>query len=366
VFCRHKRLDLIQQVLDTLDIADDERILAVRNALKQAWPEEWRSELERMLRETPDKSIAVMPAVAGFKRIPSEGALMFVLPICPDCVLYPQVRSMGRLKTRSAQASLVRHLKHSDPAVRGAAALSLARMGVNLTDTIPMDMVELEFWQLMFIALAGGPGLVPRLIDLAAASSNAGDIDFVLGVLGDTKSVEYLIGNLYRQNGVENTAIGLNLITGADLYEEVFIAEEIDEAELFEEEIERMKKGESLHPPGEEPGTTIVQLTRDPRKWEIWWHQNKSDFKPGIRYRNAKPYSPACLLENLRHEKSPVLVRQVAYEELVVRYGLDVPFETDMTVKNQLAGLAQMEALIQATTQQFQEGKWYFAGKPVE
>ena len=62
VFCRQKRMDLIQEVLDVLDIADQERLLAVRNALKHEWPHEWRDQLSDMLGEVPDKAVAVMPA----------------------------------------------------------------------------------------------------------------------------------------------------------------------------------------------------------------------------------------------------------------------------------------------------------------
>ena len=39
---------------------------------------------------------------------------------------------------------------------------------------------------------------------------------------------------------------------------------------------------------------------------------------------NGKPFSPACLLEALESEKSTRFVRQMAYEELVIRYDLYV------------------------------------------
>ena len=85
-----------------------------------------------------------------------------------------------------------------------------------------------------------------------------------------------------------------------------------------------------------------------------------------MRYRSGKAYHPICLLYNLRSERSPVLVRQIAYEELVVRYGIDVPFETDMLVRDQLLALEQIEAIINKESDPFEAGSWYFNGDLIQ
>jgi hypothetical protein len=123
-----------------------------------------------------------------------------------------------------------------------------------------------------------------------------------------------------------------------------------------------LKKGEKLYPPGEEPGTVITRLSQKPEDRHDWGEENESLFSPGIRYRNGKPYSPACLLENLTSEKSIRQVRQSAYEELVIRYGLDVPFETDMLVMRQKQAVAKYAEQIEANSSRFQAGQWYFSG----
>ena len=366
VYCRQKRMDLIQEVLNALDIEDQERVLAVRNALKLEWPQDWHVELERMLKEMPDKSVAVMPAVAGFKRIPAEGALLYVLPICPESVLFPELKSMGRVKAQLARYDLMQHLEDDSQVFCSASALSLLRMGMNPIENIPMISDDAAFCKIMAISLAGGAGYVSMLLDRMERSENAIDDAFALGVLGDSRSVAPLIRYLYRQIEPETVAIALNLITGADLYEDVFVPDEIDEDELFEDEIKKVKKGEPLYPPGEEPGITLTQLTQNPETWEIWWRTNQYRFKTGVRYRNGKPYHPKCLMENLRSEKNPVLVRQIAYEELVVRYGIDVPFETDMLVRDQLHALAQMEVIIEKEGDHFESGRWYFNGQLIQ
>jgi hypothetical protein len=176
--------------------------------------------------------------------------------------------------------------------------------------------------------------------------------------------MDTLLFNLAHNELAESAAMSLNLITGAEIYEEVFIPEEIDEDELFEEELEKFKQGQvPTRPDGQPFGITITRLSQKPEDWQKWWAENKSRFDPGIRYRNGKPYSPACLLENLESEKSPRQVRQLAYEELVIRYGIDFPFETDMFVAQQKQALAKYAEWIKANSSRFKEGAWYFAGQ---
>jgi len=68
-------------------------------------------------------------------------------------------------------------------------------------------------------------------------------------------------------------------------------------------------------------------------------------------------------LENLQSEKSPHKVRQLAYEELVIRYGIDFPFETDMLVSQQKQAIAKYSEWIKTNGGRFREGEWYFTGK---
>lgn len=175
--------------------------------------------------------------------------------------------------------------------------------------------------------------------------------------------VPVLLSLLADPQRAPSAALALNLITGAGLYEEVFLPEPIDEDEFFESELEKYKKGEPLYPPGEEPGTNLIRLSLNSTAWQTWWDQNKSQFDSRLRYRNGKPFSPSCLLENLEFEKSPPVIRQLAYEELVIRYGIDFPFETTMFVSKQKEALAIFREWIGANGSRFQPGIWYFAGR---
>ena len=185
-----------------------------------------------------------------------------------------------------------------------------------------------------------------------------------LGLSGDISAIDVLIRELSNEETADASAISLNLITGANLYEDAFIPEEIEEDELFEEEIEDFKAGKApVRPDGEPFGIEITRTSQKPEDWQKWWAENKSRFNPKVRYRNGRPYSPACLLENLESEKSPRIVRQMAYEELVIRYGIDFSFETDMLVSQQKQAIAKYSEWIKTNGSRFREGEWYFAGQ---
>jgi hypothetical protein len=202
------------------------------------------------------------------------------------------------------------------------------------------------------------------LLQNASGESAAWDGLLALGLLGDISAVEILLANLSRPASAATAALALNLITGAEIYEEAFIPEEIDEDELFPEEVERFRRGQPpTRPDGSPFGITITRLSQKPEDWIHWWSKNRARFHPPVRYRNGEPYSPACLLKNLEAEKSPRQVRQLAYEELVIRYGADFPFETDMPVAWQEKAIAEYAGWVRANGDRFRAGEWYFAGK---
>ncbi len=57
------------------------------------------------------------------------------------------------------------------------------------------------------------------------------------------------------------------------------------------------------------------------------------------------------------------MIRQLVYEEFVIRYNVDVPFETDMFVAEQKKALSKYADWVTANGSRFKEGAWYFAGK---
>jgi len=65
----------------------------------------------------------------------------------------------------------------------------------------------------------------------------------------------------------------------------------------------------------------------------------------------------------LASQDSPRLIRQMAYEELVVRYDADFSFETDMPVSDQLRAITEYQKWADGQDGRFKDGKWYFFGR---
>jgi hypothetical protein len=116
-------------------------------------------------------------------------------------------------------------------------------------------------------------------------------------------------------------------------------------------------------PDGEPFGENINRLSQNPQDWENWLRENKSRFNAKYRYRVGRPYSPAALLETLISETSPYRARQLAIEELKIRYNADFPLEADMPVFKQEMVLNQISQWVQTNETRFQPGAWYFAGR---
>ncbi len=363
VFCRQNRLDLALEALEQIDPEDKEKLQAACDALKYELPEAWQNDFIWLLRDGNPKIVPILAEVLGSLRIPAGKELLQTLQQSGAETAATSILALGRLREPNARTALFERLQHDNEAVRSVAALALLRLGETQTSNYCLQFARSQNWPLLPLGLSGGRSVAPFLLDIANAGKPSADCLIALGLLGELSAIETLLGHLNNAELAETAARALHLITGAELYEEVFIPEEIDEDALFEEELEKLKRGEPLHPPGEEPGATITRLSQKPEAWRKWWSANKSRYDARIRYRNGKPYSPACLLENLESEKSPRLVRQLAYEELIIRYGIDFPFETDMLVAQQKQALAKCAEWIKVNGSRFREGKWYFAGQ---
>jgi len=192
------------------------------------------------------------------------------------------------------------------------------------------------------------------------------EVLFSMGLLGDVAAIPFLIRALDHEDQAEAAAISLYVMTGAPLYETVFIPEAVDEDLLFDAEKEKLARGEALWPPGKEPGETVTRLTREGTRWSLWWQENAGRFDPAMRYRNGRLCSPQCLIENLGSESVPATVREAAYDELAIRYKVDFSFDRRMPVKEQLELIKKYEEWDKTASGRFDPGAWYFGGHVME
>ncbi len=266
----------------------------------------------------------------------------------------------GRIREISAVPLLTRSLDHDDEIVCSQAALSLLRMGER-GDVINHCINHKS--PLLALGLGGGKPEVLFFTRLAKDQAITREIVISLGILGDICAVPILIDSLDREDLAEPAADALELITGAGIEESNFIPDPIDKKELFKNEVEKLEKGENPYSPGQEPGVTVQGPCQNPDIWRQWFEENQEGFMPETRYRNGSPCSPKCLVNNMKSTSLPRYLRQLAYEEMVIRYQKDIPFETDRPASFQARAIEQYENWIQTSDNSYQKGQWYFAGR---
>ncbi len=366
VFCRQGRDDLLMEVLEQLDPEDPEAHCAVGDALKLELPEGLEDEICTCLAAGGPGAAFVLATVSGYRRLARAPDLLALLAQAPGEAVRPVLWALGRCGQPSTAGPLVRYLLHEDPEVCSSAALSLLRLGEPSPLDYCLQRAPLDSWPQVALALGGGRKTAADLLEVVRAGSAPGPCLVALGVLGDAAGVHTLLDSLQGEESAA-AALGLYALTGAGLFEDVFVPEEVEEEELFEVELERWQMGEAPgRGDGQSFGTTVRRLSQDASVWGAWWEENRSLFAQDTRYRCGRPCSAASLVEVLQAEDTPHLLRRLTAEELATRYACPVPFEADMVVPDQERAIAQLAEWARGNGARFREGRWYFAGRELE
>ena len=369
VFCRQGAEDQVMESIEATEPQDEERLRAITDALRYELPDQWGDELIRSVVEKRPNAALVLARAAGYRRLPAGAGreLLKMLPGGTSQLTCEILDSLGRLRHREASALLLdQYLVSDDESIRAHAAKALLMLGEQQALQYCLQSVSSQDWPDTLLGISAGRSAATLLMKKSMQEKMNDDTLLALGLLGDLSAVGILLGCLDKPETLENAVLALNLITGAEIYEDVFIPDEIHEDELSAEELEKFHRGQPpARPDGTPYGINITRLSRKPDDWRRWWSSNGSQFKEGIRYRNGKPFTPACLLENIEHEKSHFKIRQLACQELASRYGVIQTFETNMFVIQQRRIIPDIARWVAANSTHFQSGKWYFAGQPV-
>jgi len=359
LLCCETNYKALFSLLSKLDFDDYQSFMAVIDALSIGCPPHWLPPLIRFTEEDHPPLLPVMLRVLAWRRAPEASG--FLQRNGDNPLLESQAPwACGRLAPQS-WIGKIRVLLHEggDTVDRSDCAIALFRIG----DHHVLSRLSIaESWARIPLGLGGSQTAVHELMNTTAVSTSG---LLALGLLGDIVAVPYLIQYLTVPDGAETAARALDLITGANLYEEVFIPEETEADELFEDEMAAFQKGEPVkNPNGEPAGESIVRLSENAVTWQEWWVENKSRFQAEIRYRNAQPYSPSCLLENLRSEQCPNRIRELVHHEFLIRYGCDIPFELEMPIQTQQRAILSYSQWVEENGENFKSGVWYLFGEP--
>ncbi|HZE90451.1 MAG TPA: hypothetical protein VE029_01890, partial [Rhizobacter sp.] len=343
VFCRHRRSDLLALALKQIDHTDAEHIAALTDALKWELPLDWAVFVERAIARGDEKLTDALATVSGYRRLPIAQTLLTALAKAPTQAL---VAALGRLRSVDAVAPLEACIASGAPAMKSAALLSLLQIGS--TDALQAQYLnaQVEKWPRTLLALGGSASATAVLNDIVQAGKATPECLLALGLLGDLSAMKTLYQCLQNPDCARAAALGLNWATGAHLYEDEFEAEEVQEDELFENELLawREKRQPPMRLDGQLFGKRVQRLSTNPESWKQWLSDHRERFAhTGSRYRDGLLYSPAALLGCLRDPRSDRRLRRLTGLELVSRYACELPFEPDMPVCQQILALQDIE-----------------------
>jgi uncharacterized protein (TIGR02270 family) len=362
VFCRQGSRNLLLNVFDQLDPSDAEKTGALADALKYELPDAWVDDFLLLLTSGHPKLAPILARAFGYRRLNCGPRLLTAMRRCTAPALPELVWALGRIRYKPAIEPLLDYLKSEDEPVRSAAAIALVRMREPRAIDYCLDSAEHNTWPILPLGLGGGRRALELLTELAGKNA-CGDCFTALGLLGDPISVPLLISSLEQADAAPEGATALECITGADLYETVFVPDEMEEDELFESEREQLKQGKKPDRGDGRPfGSNVTRLSQKPEDWDRWWRTNQSRFTEGVRYRNGGPFSPERLSDMLAAGKTPHSIRRYCSEELVTRYGEDFGIETDMPVPRQRVAISKAAEWSRSEGGRFPDGAWYFAG----
>jgi uncharacterized protein (TIGR02270 family) len=367
VFCRQIHASSLWDVLRRLDGDDLAKTRAVVDALKYELPVEWRDSSVRALAGGDRKLTPILAQVLAYRRVAVGDSLLNLVADAPPTVQPELLWSIGRTSSPGADGGVRPWLGAIDGAVAGAAVHAGLRLHDEDARRELVGSHEPDAATITGLGLAGGRGARDTLLEMLQVEERSRDTVVALGLLGDLGAVRALIDRLAVDTLAGAVADALHVITGADLFEDIAVPDSLSADEMFPDEaIAFRERGELPRRPDGEPYVTRVhRLSRDPAVWEDWLRSNAGGFLAGRRYRCGLQYSPAVLLDCLRSRSYPKFYRQWIGDELQIRYGIDLAFEADMFVAQQLRVIAKSSAGIAEATARFEAGLWYFAGRPV-
>ncbi|WLQ17144.1 hypothetical protein O5O45_14580 [Hahella aquimaris] len=349
---------LLKGIDDELEEESEEydKVTAAARALRQDYPQEWRIKLAAILETTHHKLFPIIASAVAITRKMSDKGAKNLLENMPSPFLSSALENVAENHTTSHAKLLYPLLEHDSNAVRQLAAVGMLRLGE--THVLPQLLNQPLVFAIP-IALAGIRQQMQ--IVLQAINKKELNIDLIaaLGISGDLRAVNFLLPALADDELAYHAAHALNLLVGANLYEEAFHEERFFEEDLFDHEIADFKNGKSPQHPGGRPyGENIEQLSRDPAKWRQWMLDNESRFDPALRYRYGEPACPQTIGRSLASPRTPDFLRRWIQYELCIRFGLGAPFSVENPVKQQYRQLSGIAQWVQEHGSAHTPGQW--------
>jgi uncharacterized protein (TIGR02270 family) len=345
VFCRCKASTLLEEVWRTLDFADAAKVRAVTEALKLELPQDWNKVCEQALTRAGEHMVPILSLVCASRRILVGEDLLIRMTVQPELVRPQTLWALGRIAAAGPVVpALVGFCDHAEPGIKESALLALLRIGERRDLRAFYLLAQVEDWPQMALGLSGNQAAATVLRQRTESGRATPNTLLSLGLLGDVTTVRALCQQLLDETLAPSAALALHWITGAPLYGEEFVADEMPTAELFDTELTAWRESGELprRSDGKPFGHVVQKLACDSARWGDWLEMNAQRFDSRLRYRRGQPYSRTAVFHCLLDESAPGILRRLAYEELVIRFRCPIPFEVDWRVVDQRAALREV------------------------
>jgi hypothetical protein len=297
--------------------------------------------------------------VLGYRRFAAEDVLATKLAEQPAVGCAELAWALGRVGSTSSLSVLWPLLAHDDEDVREAAAVALMRLGDGRPIDQALQQAHQSPWVSAVLAVGGTRDAVTVLLNGLKAGTADEHAVVAVGMLGDLSAVMPLLELLDDERLAGAASTALNTITGAQLHAPIFVPDALDRDEHSDDEREALDRDGTVPAREGRPyGTFERRALRDKAAWHSWLSENRHRFDRQLRWRMGKPHGPEALLDTLASEYSPTAIRSATYDELTIRFGLNVPFEVDLPVLQQERFLRQIADWVSAKSGEFDLGSW--------
>lgn len=323
---------------------------ALADALRFEATPDWQPVYERALAGELPVARTAFAVAAAARALPVGAAIVAAAQrVAPGAALAPYAWALGRLRERSAATWLSEHARATDGALAPIATLALLRSGDPSVVEHLARLAPTHPWACSLLAISGGPAHA-AIVQGCLARAQPSELEIqAAGLFGDVQAVPRLLELLGKGVHATTVAQALHLVTGAAIGEKVIV--EVKDPEP-------LANGQ----PDPRDRVEITRLAEDAKKWNEWWAARRTAFEPRRRYRLGQLASPVSLGQTMHQFVLRRPLRQLAAEEIGIRYRPRHDLDVDMLVRTQLTAMAELSGIHQGDPiVSHADGAWLFA-----
>lgn len=364
--CRIGNVNELFKLLDGTNLDDAENAEAISMALEFEAPSDWHSTLLRLKFDDHPRFVPVFLPLLTSRELSIQ-------PSWLDKALNPEfefhsftLNSLAKSNIPSSQGIIATQLSSDIESDAYAAVRALLKLDPGKTTSYIQHKFNMDHVFHPVLATGCSKAYAHNCSQLRGNQYST-SIIHAIGIFGLPENIPMLISLLSNEELALDAAKALHWITGVNLSEEVFVEEDWEESDLFEDELEDFAQGiVPKHADGRPFGENVEQPVLDPAPWLQWWQTYANNYTPGFRYRFGALLTPALLVQVIESPQANNFVRQSALDELEIRYGIKHKLNLENAVALQVRELHKLKESVTKNVIQFEPGCWYIATQKVE